>query len=1002
MEYFTTGIENEAQDDGILYSYWNDPAPGAAAVNNGRAILFTTNVRLITGEIDGHVYRYENDEPVAGAVVRTGDYVFTAETDEDGYFLMEEVVIGVHDLVVEAVGFNPSFADSIVVNEDEVTTVDFQGEGTPGEEGDRAGLRHPEFNCDTQEINLEIPPESQDETSLHLWNTGNGPLDFAFRVLFVDPDAGVVADQGGGLGELDDPWDHYNTFDLTDQETRNRGVAFMNREWWVSGSNNSDAGINKFYRYNKDGELLGIYDQPINNHSSAGIYGLTTDGQYLYGADRGRMYQMEFNGDELVLVNNWRTPLNIIRFVTYDTDRDWLWFGHNDSDNDLYAMDLNGDVVAQQEQELNAYGLGYYPDDPDGCTLYFMCTADNDTNYLIRKRNPETGATYEVVYFPDPGTALGSTITNNYNPLIWTYASVMDEGGQDRVQIWEMDLNTRWINIEPEFGLIDPDAEPNQVDITIFTTAMVPDNYYAWLEISHNSIEQQYYIPLVIEVTGGQPDQHFQPVDATGRPYAIIVDDASVNDIPVVRWDEIGIFDGDLCVGAEVVTEDWPLAVVAWEGDQAQQIPGFTAGNTIYYKIWTFTDDTEYTAVAQYSVGDGTFGMGPMSQVTLTAGGAGAMIDIPLQADYFELISSNVVPENLDAASVFGQLQNLAIAYQDDGGIYLPPVINTIGDITMTEGYQVFNTEADQLHIEGTWVDPQIVVDLQTARWNWMAYPLQTAIPVETALAPILDHLVIIQNDDGGFFIPGMINTIGNLEPGTGYFTFVDEDLTFQFNQQALAASSGNVPFVTLPETENAPKPTGLPYVILVTMDKQLHSQSPSVVEVFDGSLLVGKSCVTDEFDFTPVVAWGGSESQDLAGFVNGHEIRLQVISSDGSVIAAEMESGSARFGENGYATVHLDASVLPSEFAVDQGYPNPFNPSVTVPFALPQAGEVSVAVFNLLGQQIFNQTQNYEAGYHSLVFDASSVGRELVSGMYFLQIRFQGQMSTQKLMLLK
>lgn len=92
----------------------------------------------------------------------------------------------------------------------------------------------------------------------------------------------------------------------------------------------------------------------------------------------------------------------------------------------------------------------------------------------------------------------------------------------------------------------------------------------------------------------------------------------------------------------------------------------------------------------------------------------------------------------------------------------------------------------------------------------------------------------------------------------------------------------------------------------------------------------------------------------------------------------------------------------MPTEFAVKQGYPNPFNPSITVPFALPAVGEVNFTVFNVLGQQVFKSGSRFEAGYHRFLFDATANGSELVSGVYFLQVEYQGQMKTQKLMLLK
>lgn len=86
----------------------------------------------------------------------------------------------------------------------------------------------------------------------------------------------------------------------------------------------------------------------------------------------------------------------------------------------------------------------------------------------------------------------------------------------------------------------------------------------------------------------------------------------------------------------------------------------------------------------------------------------------------------------------------------------------------------------------------------------------------------------------------------------------------------------------------------------------------------------------------------------------------------------------------------------------LEQGYPNPFNPSITVPFAVPATGDVTFAVYNVIGQQVFSQTRTFDAGNHRFLFDARQSGAELVSGVYFLQVQYNGQVEMQKVLLLK
>ena len=78
-------------------------------------------------------------------------------------------------------------------------------------------------------------------------------------------------------------------------------------------------------------------------------------------------------------------------------------------------------------------------------------------------------------------------------------------------------------------------------------------------------------------------------------------------------------------------------------------------------------------------------------------------------------------------------------------------------------------------------------------------------------------------------------------------------------------------------------------------------------------------------------------------------------------------------------------ATATPTEYVLRQNFPNPFNPATTIRFAVPQRAHVTLAVFNMLGQQVATLVQGeQEAGYHEVQFDASG----LASGMYLC--RFQ------------
>jgi hypothetical protein len=89
----------------------------------------------------------------------------------------------------------------------------------------------------------------------------------------------------------------------------------------------------------------------------------------------------------------------------------------------------------------------------------------------------------------------------------------------------------------------------------------------------------------------------------------------------------------------------------------------------------------------------------------------------------------------------------------------------------------------------------------------------------------------------------------------------------------------------------------------------------------------------------------------------------------------------------------------LASTFSLDQNYPNPFNPGTMISYSLPERTNVSLAVFNSLGQQVANLVNGEsEAGYHDVQFNASN----LASGIYFYRLQAGSFVQTHKMMLLK
>jgi len=101
--------------------------------------------------------------------------------------------------------------------------------------------------------------------------------------------------------------------------------------------------------------------------------------------------------------------------------------------------------------------------------------------------------------------------------------------------------------------------------------------------------------------------------------------------------------------------------------------------------------------------------------------------------------------------------------------------------------------------------------------------------------------------------------------------------------------------------------------------------------------------------------------------------------------------------GQGWLEKAYSDISNLPTDCALLENYPNPFNARTTISYQLPAEAHVRLEVYNTLGQRIATLVDvRQEAGYRSVVWDASEVS----SGVYFYKLT-TGDFSESKRMLL-
>ena len=131
--------------------------------------------------------------------------------------------------------------------------------------------------------------------------------------------------------------------------------------------------------------------------------------------------------------------------------------------------------------------------------------------------------------------------------------------------------------------------------------------------------------------------------------------------------------------------------------------------------------------------------------------------------------------------------------------------------------------------------------------------------------------------------------------------------------------------------------------------------------ELYDGTPIEGSDCV--------VIVGGGPPTSDYDG-------------EDGEII-----------------TEREGAGLLPSDFALYQNRPNPFNPVTDISFSLPEASRVNLDIYNITGQKVATLIDGrLEAGNHDVVWDGSDAS----SGIYLYRLKAGEFMQTRRMVLLK
>jgi surface protein len=353
-------------------------------------------------------------------------------------------------------------------------------------------------------------------------------------------------------------------------------------------------------------------------------------------------------------------------------------------------------------------------------------------------------------------------------------------------------------------------------------------------------------------------------------------------------------------------------------------------------------------------------------------------------------------------------------------------------ELTAGLGYWIYNEEESQVPITGRMIS-EVTISLNEG-WNLVAGPSVT-VPLLAAA------------DDENLIVPGTLYSYAgsyqasdSLRPGYGYWllTTGEGQVTFgeAFDPESILARARpdimaalqSFTSITLRSADNHQATVYFDGSLPDPSDRIRFSMPPLSpgngfdVRTEDGFRLAEESTVRLEVQSQalPLVLKIETSSTDDAAADSGVDGVRSAASSNQAASAVLyrveqwdndhlLETLMLAAGQklqleattNGLVITRLsdNPDALPTEFALNQNFPNPFNPSTTIRYALPEAAQVRLEVFTVTGQRVAVLASGEQnAGWHTVAFDGSS----LASGVYIYRLQAGGFVQTRKLMLIK
>ena len=370
------------------------------------------------------------------------------------------------------------------------------------------------------------------------------------------------------------------------------------------------------------------------------------------------------------------------------------------------------------------------------------------------------------------------------------------------------------------------------------------------------------------------------------------------------------------------------------------------------------------------------------------------------------------IPDDPSVEVVLEPIYDQVISIFGAGSSAVPhPVIhgNWLGNLTQfesTDGYWFRVNQDVSLEVTALPTEYGTVHDLHSGN-NLISYTGVEGASIADALPDDLEPIIDLIIGAGVSAVHHPQNPdiwLGNLQSFSrlkGYWFRIQQDAELVYVTEGLARSSSqNTGILAELNGFDSAQSTKQAFYYIEDIETSLQLDENMWIIAYNGDVIVGKGQWSDEYTSIPVMGYDGSEITE--GYCNnGDEPTFKLYNDLTGELYELISEGTEGFLNN--QVFFLDRlkknESVSEELSASPAYPNPFNPVTTLTYSLPVMDHVKIAIYDMSGRWVETLVNEHQtAGYHQVMWN----GNDQASGIYFARVESAGQVTSQKLILVK